>query len=103
MTLLEATMLSLQNKLTEEFINPDDVFDKIDVYKICMDTYTGKRLYLAQTDITVKHWKEAKTYEWVFNPNIAMQFNSEKEAKEFAESYFKNFKGWYVRKEYTYA
>ena len=91
------------DKLDEEFVDADEVFDKIDVYKICMDTYTGKRLYLAQTNMNVKHWKEAKTYEWVFDPNIAMQFNWEKEAEEFAQKYFKNFRGWYIRKEYTYA
>jgi len=102
MNLLEATALALQNKLNEEFVD-DEVFDKIDVYKICMDTYTGKRLYLAQTNTNIKHWKEAKTYEWVFDPNIAMQFNWEKEAEDFAKKYFKNFRGWYIRKEYTYA
>ena len=90
------------DKLNEEFVDVDDVFTKIEVFKICMDTYNGKRLYLAQTNIHVKHWKEAKRYEWVFDPNIAMQFNWEREAEEFAKKYFKNFDRWYVYKTYTY-
>lgn len=102
MNLQEATMLALQNKLTEDFIDTDDVFDKIDVYYVCMDTYSGKRLYLAQTNIHIKHWTQAKTYEWVFDPNIAMQFDKEIEAEEFAKKYFKNFNKWYIHKGYAY-
>ena len=99
MTLLEATMLSLQHKLVEE--NEED-FYLVDVYKVCMDTYSGKRLYLAQTDTSVKNWKDAKSYEWQFKSEGAMEFDSEKEATEFAKSYFKNFDRWYIYKTKAY-
>jgi len=99
MTLLEATMLSLQNKLVEE--NEYD-FDLVDVYKVCMDTYLGRRLYLAQTNTRVKNWKDAKTYEWQFKSEGAMEFDSEEEAEEFAENYFKNFNKWYIYKTKAY-
>lgn len=75
MNITEATILAIQNKLNEYIeTNPDDMNDLylVDVYKVCMDTYSGKRLYLAQNNPYVKHWQDAKTYEWQFNPEGAM-------------------------------
>ena len=105
MNLERATILALQNKLNEYIeVNPDDMNDfyLMDVYKVCMDTYSGKRLYLAQTNSRVMNWKDAKTYEWQFNPNGAMEFDSEQEATDFAKQYFKNFNKWYIYKTTSY-
>ena len=46
MTLEQATIEALQNKLTEEYFDNDDMNDLylVDVYIVCMDTYSGKRL-----------------------------------------------------------
>lgn len=89
--------LEIQN-LQEEYASTDfvDDFYWVTVYKICMDTYTGKRLYLAQNNTHVMNWKDAKVYEWQFNPAGAMEFDSIEEAENFAKKYFKNFRGWYV-------
>ena len=51
MDIEQATILALQNKLTETIrVNDDDMNDlyKMEIYLVCMDTYSGKRLYLAQ-------------------------------------------------------
>lgn len=112
MTLLEATIQALQGKLIE---TKNDKIDRnldlqmgddyglyqVDVYKICMDTYNGKRLYLAQTKLNIT-WKEAKSFEWVFNPTEGMEFDTEKEAYDFAKKYFKSFKNWYIYKTLSY-
>lgn len=106
MDIEQATILALQNKLTETIrVNDDDMNDlyEIEIYLVCMDTYSGKRLYLAQTNPYVDSWKDAKTYEWQYSREGAMQFRSEKEATEFAKKYFKRFNGWYIYKSYTYA
>lgn len=105
MNLEQATILALQNKLNEYVeVNPDDMNDfyLVDVYKVCMDTYSGKRLYLAQNNPNVSNWKDAKTYEWQFNSEGAMEFNSEEEATEFARKYFKHFNKWYIYKTKAY-
>ena len=112
MTLLEATIQALQGKLIE---TKNDKIDRnldlqmgddyglyqVDVYKICMDTYNGKRLYLAQTNPRIT-WKEAKSFEWIFNPTEGMEFDTEKEAYDFAKKYFKSFKNWYIYKTKSY-
>lgn len=105
MDIEQATILALQNKLTETIrVNDDDMNDlyEIEIYLVCMDTYSGKRLYLAQNNPRVMNWKDAKTYEWQFSKEGAMQFRSEEEATEFAKQYFKHFDKWYVYKSYTY-
>lgn len=100
-----ATILALQNKLTEnlEYDNNDmnDLY-KVDVFLVCMNTYSGKRLYLAQTNPYVSDWKDAKTYEWQYSRQGAMEFKSEEQATEFAKKYFKRFDRWYIYKSYTY-
>ena len=106
MTLLDATVLALQNKLPliEKFDKEeaDELaaygFYYVDVYKVCMDTYSGKRLYLAQNNPYVGKWQNAKTYEWQFAPEGAMEFDTKEEAEKFAKKYFKNFTGWYIYK-----
>lgn len=104
MTLEQATIEALQNKLTEEYFNNDDMNDLylVDVYIVCMDTYSGKRLYLAQPNPYVSNWKDAKTYEWQFSRQGAMEFESEETATEFAKNYFKNFDKWYIYKTTSY-
>lgn len=104
MNLEQATILALQNKLNENFNDKDydDDLYLVDVYKVCMDTYSGKRLYLAQTNFNVTNWKDAKTYEWQFNPEGAMEFDNEEEATEFAKKYFKRFNKWYIYKTVSY-
>lgn len=101
MNLQEATILSLQNKLYEDENFVDDFYE-VSVYKVCMDTYTGRRLYLTQTNTSVASWKDAKIYEWRFDPNGAMEFDTEEEAEKFARKYFKNFIGWYIYKTIGY-
>lgn len=112
MTLLEATMLALQGELNEDKrsdidhdldmqLGYDCGLYQVDVYKICMDTYNGKRLYLAQTNPRIT-WKEAKSFEWIFNPTEGMEFDTEKEASDFATKYFKSFKNWYIYKTKSY-
>lgn len=105
MNLEQATLLSLLGKLQEKIEydsnDMDDIYE-VEVYKVCMNTYSGKRLYLAQTDPRVMNWKDAKTYEWQFNPNGAMEFDSEQEAIDFAKQYFKNFNKWYIYKTTSY-
>lgn len=100
MTLEQATINFLIES-DNNYFNDDDLIP-MTVYTICMDTYSGKRLYLAQTNPFVQHWKDAKTYEWQFNRQGAMEFEDEEEAIEFAKSYFKNFKKWYVYKTICY-
>ena len=91
---LQEQTLSLLKEFVDEDFNDDIV--QITVYKICMDTYSGKRLYLAQTNPAVKRWQDAKTYEWQFNPAGAMEFDTKEEAEEVAKKYFKNFDKWYI-------
>lgn len=95
--------LEIQN-LQEEYVSTDfvDDFYEVSVYKVCMDTYTGRRLYLTQTNTSVASWKDAKIYEWRFDPNGAMEFDTEEEAEKFARKYFKNFTGWYIYKTIGY-
>lgn len=100
MDLQEATILALQHKLNETDIDNDLYL--VDVYLVCMDTYSGRRLYLAQTNPNIQNWKDAKTYEWQFSKRGAMEFNSEEEANDFAKSYFKNFNRWYIFKSASY-
>ena len=95
-------------KLLERMLGPDpnfrdygDVYT-ITVYKVCMDTRDGRRLYLAQTDPTVAHWRDAKRYEWQFEPLGAMEFEDKEEAEEFARKYFKHFDGWYIYETFAY-
>lgn len=104
MTLEQATIEALQNKLIEEYFDNDDMNDLylVDVYIVCMDTYSGKRLYLAQTNPYISNWKDAKTYEWQFSKQGAMEFESEEAATEFAKNYFKNFDKWYIYKTTSY-
>lgn len=102
MNLTEATILAIQNKLTESDYEDFNDLYLIDVYKVCMDTYSGKRLYLAQNNPHVNNWRDAKIYEWQYNPEGAMEFDSEEEATEFAKKYFKHFDKWYIYKTKAY-
>ena len=109
MTLTEATILQLNNVLLEDYYDNDMINDfyEVDVYKICMDTSSGKRLYLAQTKPNTT-WREAKSFEWVFNSKEGMEFDTKQEAEDFAKflmdkvRYFKAFKNWYIYKTYSY-
>ena len=103
MTLAEATILQLNNVLLEDYYDNDMINDfyEVDVYKICMDTSSGKRLYLAQTKPNTT-WREAKSFEWVFNSKEGMEFDTKQEAEDFAKKYFKAFKNWYIYKTYSY-
>ena len=68
-----------------------------DVYRISMISKNGKKLYLSVKDSWYdKEGKLHRIHEWTWNTTIGMQFNSEKEAKEYAKSYFKNFDNWSV-------
>lgn len=103
MNLQEATILAIQNKLIETNNSlAQDYIEVTDVYNICMDTYGGKKLYLAQTNPYVKDWRKAKSLQWVFDPNIAIRFSYEIEARQFAEKYFKHFDKWYIHKATIY-
>ena len=64
-------------------------------YAIVMKTKTDKKIYL----------KEGKNnnYEWTFDRDECIWFETDTQAKEFSNNYFKNFKNWFVEKfEYNY-
>lgn len=58
----------------------------LDFETITMKSYNGKTLYLKAT--------ESNKCDWTFDKQEAIWFPTLSEAKEFAERYFKNFKGW---------
>ena len=101
-TLEQATINALLYKLNESNLEDNDDLYIVDVYLVCMDTYSGKRLYLAQTNTNIQNWRDAKTYEWQFSRQGAMEFDTEEEATEFANHYFKNFNKWYIHKGIAY-
>ena len=73
----------------------EPVYDNI--YRISMNSKNGKQLYLSVKNAWYdKKGQLKRIHEWTFNEAISMQFNSEKEAKEYGENYFKHFKNWYV-------
>lgn len=94
MNLEKATVLALQYKLKEEYIPRRPAYT--DMYMICMNIYSGKRMYLTQADPYVKHWYESKHFEWSFDKNEGMKFKDKEEAEKFAKKWFKNFNGWYI-------
>lgn len=49
----------------------------------------GKNVYLMINDLG-----ETK---WTNNQNLALCFNTENKAKQYATRYFKNFKNWEIR------
>lgn len=105
MNLVEATILALRNKLQEttddyETTWGDDEEYKIKVYQVCMNTYTGKRLYLCNKSGTV-WFKDAKRYDWTFNPNEGAMWKSKEEAEKFAKKYFKYSNKWYIYETYV--
>ena len=52
-------------------------------YRITMNTYNNKKLYLKASI--------GNSCEWTFNKEEAIWFETDKEAKEFCDTYFKNF------------
>ena len=52
-------------------------------YRITMNTYNNKKLYLKASI--------GNSCEWTFNKEEAIWFETDKEAKEFCDIYFKNF------------
>lgn len=57
---------------------------------IAMKTKTDKNLYLMASET-----KEDKL-EWTFDINEAIWFNTDEEANNFANKYFKNFNDWFI-------
>ena len=52
-------------------------------------TIKGKNVYLMINDLG-----ETK---WTNNKNLALCFNTDIKAKQYAERYFKNFKNWEIK------
>ena len=52
-------------------------------YRITMNTYNNKKLYLKASI--------GNSCEWTFNKEEAIWFETIKEAEEFCNNYFKNF------------
>lgn len=61
-------------------------------YRVTMTTYNGKKLYLKADTINCT---------WEFSNKDAIWFETEKEAKEFCNKYFKNFKNYEIE-EFEY-
>jgi len=57
-------------------------------FVITMNTKNGKKIYLKEGI--------GNSYEWTFDREQAIWFEFEDKAKEFANSYFKSFKNWFV-------
>ena len=59
-----------------------------------MQTYStiaikGKNVYLMINDIGETKWTK--------NKNLALSFNTDRQAEKFAKRYFKNYRNWEVR------
>lgn len=62
-------------------------------YIICMKCRNNHIAYLAEG--------KGNASNWIFNKSEAYWFETEKEAREYANIYFKNFKDWFIE-ELTY-
>ena len=82
-------------KLVNEYIPRSGIW--YDIYRICMNSKNGKKLYLSvKNGWYDKEGKLHRIHEWTWDRNIGIQFDYEKDAEEYAKSYFKNFNGWYI-------
>ena len=72
------------------------------VYRICMLSKGGKKLYLEVVDCyTDKHGNiVGRKYGWTFKKSNAITVETEVEAKDIASNYFKNFDKWFIDEEY---
>lgn len=66
-------------------------FDNI-FYAITMQTKTDKTLYLMSCN---------EEFKWTFDYEEGLWFNTENEAKKFANEYFKRFKNWKIKEVYA--
>ena len=58
-------------------------------FTLNMKTKNGKELYMMA---------EGKKFNWTFEKKEAIWFSKSQDVEEFANDYFKEFKGWYVGK-----
>lgn len=61
-------------------------------YVVAMNTKKGKTLYLKEG--------HNNNFEWTFDFQESIWFETEKDTKKFANDYFKNFKDWFVKEIY---
>lgn len=66
------------------------MYSVMELVIITMETKNGKKLYLAEDKWVGKN-KEKIVCKWTFDKNEALGFETEKDAKNFANEYFKNF------------
>ena len=64
-------------------------------YAIVMKTKTDKKIYLNEG--------KNNNYEWTFDRDECIGFETDTQAKEFSNNYVKKFKNWFVEEfEYNY-
>lgn len=61
----------------------------LEYFTLNMTTKNGKKLYMGT---------EGKEFKWTFNKQDAIWFELPQDVENFAKSYFKEFKNWYVDK-----
>ena len=61
-------------------------------YVVAMNTKTGQTLNLNEG--------HNNNFEWTFDFQESIWFETEKDTKKFANDYFKNFKDWFVKEIY---
>ncbi|WP_299995597.1 hypothetical protein [uncultured Clostridium sp.] len=67
------------------------------VYRICMNSKSGRILYLeVQNIIYKKDDSMIPQYGWTYDKGSGMRFETEQKAKELANNYFKNFDKWFI-------
>ena len=71
--------------------------DRYDFVAIVMEDRKGRTLYLKASDKPSK----GVVCEWTYDYDAAIYFNTDSEAEKFANSYFKNFKGWKLKDVYA--
>lgn len=69
------------------------MFD-LDFVVITMKARSGRKLYLKASSKEVKGDPYKVLCEWSLTSDDAIYFETDAEATKFANSYFKNFKGW---------
>lgn len=62
-------------------------------YVISMKTHKGSTIYVGEG--------KGNSVNWVFDINEAIWYETEKEAEEFANRYFKNFDKWFIKEVYA--
>ena len=69
-----------------------------DVYRITMMSKTGRKLYFTVDQVfgLNKDGSYRRSYKWQPMKLGSMEFKNEKEAKDFAEGYFKNFHNYEI-------